>query len=165
MEQYVRGMSRVCDAMALVAALCLATATVVICWMVLYRTLGYSTSWELELGVFLMVCSLFLASPYTLKTKGHVGVDLLSVCLPPATARTLTAITLVVGLAATLFLGFLGLEFALDSFLKGERTESVWAPYKWPLYATMPIGFFMTSAQYVAEIMVFFRPELQEQPA
>jgi hypothetical protein len=29
----------------------------------------------------------------------------------------------------------------------------------------MPIGFFMTSAQYVAEIMVFFRPELQEQPA
>ncbi|MGA0056668.1 MAG: TRAP transporter small permease subunit, partial [Burkholderiaceae bacterium] len=140
MEQYVRGMSRVCDAMALVAALCLATATVVICWMVLYRTLGYSTSWELELGVFLMVCSLFLASPYTLKTKGHVGVDLLSVYLPPATARTLTAITLVVGLAATLFLGFLGLEFALDSFLKGERTESVWAPYKWPLYATMPIG-------------------------
>ncbi|MGA1063368.1 MAG: TRAP transporter small permease subunit [Burkholderiaceae bacterium] len=165
MEQYVRGMSRVCDAMALVAALCLATATVVICWMVLYRTLGYSTSWELELGVFLMVCSLFLASPYTLKTKGHVGVDLLSVYLPPATARTLTAITLVVGLAATLFLGFLGLEFALDSFLKGERTESVWAPYKWPLYATMPIGFFMTSAQYVAEIMVFIKPELQEQPA
>ncbi|MEY3095513.1 MAG: TRAP transporter small permease subunit [Burkholderiaceae bacterium] len=165
MEQYVRGMSRVCDAMALVAALCLATATVVICWMVLYRTLGYSTSWELELGVFLMVCSLFLASPYTLKTKGHVGVDLLSVYLPPATARTLTAITLVVGLAATLFLGFLGLEFALDSFLKGERTESVWAPYKWPLYATMPIGFFMTSAQYVAEIMVFMKPELQEQPA
>ncbi|MFZ9735245.1 MAG: TRAP transporter small permease subunit [Burkholderiaceae bacterium] len=165
MERYVRGMSRVCDAMALVAALFLATATVVICWMVLYRTLGYSTSWELELGVFLMVCSLFLASPYTLKTKGHVGVDLLSVYLPPATARTLTAITLVVGLAATLFLGFLGLEFALDSFLKGERTESVWAPYKWPLYATMPIGFFMTSAQYVAEIMVFMKPELQEQPA
>ncbi len=165
MKQYVRVMSRVCDAMALAAAICLAMATVVICWMVLYRTLGYSTSWELELGVFLMVCSLFLASPYTLKTKGHVGVDLLSVYLPPATARTLTAITLVVGLAATLFLGFLGLEFALDSFLKGERTESVWAPYKWPLYATMPLGFFMTSAQYVAEIVLFMKPDLQEQPA
>jgi TRAP-type mannitol/chloroaromatic compound transport system permease small subunit len=74
-------------------------------------------------------------------------------------------LTLVVGLAATLFLGTLGLEFTMDSFMKGERTESVWAPYKWPLYATMPIGLFMTSAQYVAEIMVFFRPELQEQPA
>ena len=34
----------------------------------------------------------------------------------------------------------------------GERTESVWAPYKWPLFATMPIGLGITVAQYIAEI-------------
>lgn len=164
MKQYVEWMSRVCDLMAVVAAALLIGATVIICWMVLYRTLGHSTSWELELAIFLMVCSLFLASPYTLKTKGHVGVDLLSALLPAPQARLLVGFTLVVGLLATLFLGALGLEFAIDSFLKGDRTESVWAPYKWPLYATMPLGFFMTAAQYVAEMAKHLHPELEEQP-
>jgi len=69
-----------------------------------------------------------------------------------------------VGLLATLFLGALGLEFAIDSFLKGDRTESVWAPYKWPLYATMPLGLFMTAAQYVAEMAKHLHPELEKQP-
>ena len=73
---YAALMSRVCDALAVCAAALLTVAMLVIIWMVVYRTLGYSTSWELELAVFLMVCSLFLASPYTLKTHGHVGVDL-----------------------------------------------------------------------------------------
>jgi TRAP-type C4-dicarboxylate transport system permease small subunit len=92
MKQYVEWMSRVCDLMAVVAAALLIGATVVICWMVFYRALGYSTSWELELAIFLMVCSLFLASPYTLKTKGHVGVDLLSALLPAPQARLLVAL-------------------------------------------------------------------------
>ncbi|MFM1827368.1 MAG: hypothetical protein RLY67_749 [Pseudomonadota bacterium] len=156
-------MDRICDAMAVFAAFLLAIATGVICWMVLYRTMGYSTSWELELGIFLMVCSLFLASPYTLKTKGHVGVDLLSSYLPEQAARKLYLVTLTLGLGVTLFLGFLGLEFAIDSFLKGERTESVWAPYKWPLFATMPIGLFMTSAQYVAEIVLELSPRVRQE--
>lgn len=160
---YVRAMDRICDAMAVIAAVLLATATIVICWMVVYRTMGYSTSWELELGIFLMVCSLFLASPYTLKTKGHVGVDLLSSYLPEPSARGLHLFTLFLGLGVTIFLGLLGLEFAIESFLKGERTESVWAPYKWPLIATMPIGLFMTSAQYVAEIMLALSPRLREE--
>jgi len=160
---YVRAMDRICDAMAVIAAALLSCATAIICWMVLYRTMGYSTSWELELGIFLMVCSLFLASPYTLKTKGHVGVDLLSAYLPERLARALHLFTLFLGLAVTIFLGLLGLEFAIDSFMKGERTESVWAPYKWPLFATMPIGLFMTSAQYVAEIVLELSPRVRQE--
>jgi TRAP-type C4-dicarboxylate transport system permease small subunit len=128
----------------------------VIIWMVLYRSLGYSTSWELELAVFLMVCSLFLASPYTLKTHGHVGVDLLTTYLPESWSRPLNLLVMVVGLGVTIFLTYLCAEFAFDSFLKGERTESVWAPLKWPLYATMPVGLGLTAAQYLAQIAEFF---------
>jgi len=38
----------------------------------------------------------------------------------------------------------------LESFAKGERTESMWGPLKWPLYAMMPLGFGLTALQYVA---------------
>jgi len=155
---YAALMSRVCDALAVCAAALLTVAMLVIIWMVIYRTLGYSTSWELELAVFLMVCGLFLASPYTLKTQGHVGVDLLTTYLPSSWARPLNLCVMVVGLGVTLFLTYLCAEFTIDSFLKGERTESVWAPMKWPLYATMPIGLGLTAAQYVAQIAEFFNP-------
>jgi TRAP-type C4-dicarboxylate transport system permease small subunit len=151
-------MSRVCDALAVCAAALLTVAMLVIIWMVVYRTLGYSTSWELELAVFLMVCSLFLASPYTLKTHGHVGVDLFTTYLPAAWARPLMLCVMLVGLGVTLFLTYLGWEFTVDSYLKGDRTESVWAPLKWPLYSMMPIGFGLTAAQYVAQIAEFFNP-------
>ncbi|MFZ9161603.1 MAG: TRAP transporter small permease subunit [Burkholderiaceae bacterium] len=152
MRAFIAFMDRLSDALAVVAGVMLFVAVVVICWMVAYRTMGYSTSWELELGVFMMVCSLFLACPYTLKTNGHVGVDLLATYLSTAGARRLSLITMSVGLLVVLFLAIKGWDLTAHAFAKGERTESIWAPYKWPLFATMPIGLGITVAQYIAEI-------------
>lgn len=159
MQAYSRFISSVSDLLAVFSAVLLTVAMLVIIWMVTYRTLGYSTSWELELAVFLMVCALFLSSPYTLKTHGHVGVDLLTTYLPGHWARRLQFLALWVGFLVTVFLTVLCLEFTVDSFLKGERTESVWAPLKWPLYATMPIGLGLTAAQYIAQIFEFMRQD------
>ncbi|MFM1788103.1 MAG: hypothetical protein RLZZ166_570 [Pseudomonadota bacterium] len=152
MRTYIAFMDRLSDVLAVIAGVLLFIAVVVICWMVTYRTMGYSTSWELELAVFMMVCSLFLACPYTLKTNGHVGVDLMTTYLPAGGARVLTLVTMLVGLLVVFFLAIKGWDLTAHAFVKGERTESVWAPYKWPLFATMPIGFGITVAQYIAEI-------------
>ena len=139
--------SRFCAGLA---SLFLAIAALVIVWMVTWRTLGNSTSWELELSIFLMVASLFLASPYTLLTKGHVGVDLLPHYLSEKNAHRLAVLANLLGLAICVFLTWYCFEFALEAFVKNDRTESVWAPPKWPLYATMPIGFGLTALQYVS---------------
>jgi TRAP-type C4-dicarboxylate transport system permease small subunit len=150
MQKFSRFMSKLSAACALLASVFLAIAGIVIIWMVSYRTMGYSTSWELELSIFLMVSSLFLASPYTLLTKGHVGVDLLAYYLKPAVVKKLEWVVNVMGLLICLFLTWLCLEFTLESFAKGERTESMWGPLKWPLYAMMPLGFSLTALQYIA---------------
>jgi TRAP-type C4-dicarboxylate transport system permease small subunit len=139
--------SRFCAALASVL---LAAAGLIIVWMVTWRTLGNSTSWELELSIFLMVASLFLASPYTLLTKGHVGVDLLPHYMSAKNAQKLEKFAHVLGLAVCLFLTWYCFEFALEAYIKNDRTESVWAPPKWPLYATMPIGLGLTALQYIS---------------
>ncbi len=151
MSAYIALMDRVCDFLAVIASAMLFVAVAVICWMVAYRSMGYSTSWELEFGIFMMVCSLFLACPYTLKTNGHVGVDLFATYMSPKTARVLQLITVVVGFGVVTFLAAKGLDLTLHAFQKSERTESIWAPLKWPLFATMPIGLGLTAAQYIAE--------------
>jgi len=106
-----------------------------------------------------ILASLFLASPYTLRTNGHVGVDLLSHYLPQRHRRRLATIVAIVGMLVCLYLAVLGGELAWESFLRGERSESTWAPRKWPLYLTMPVGLGLTALQYLVELMRSPAPE------
>jgi TRAP-type C4-dicarboxylate transport system permease small subunit len=150
---FVRAVFRLSTACAALAAAMLLAAALVITWSIVYRATGASTYWELEFSVYLMVGSLFLASPYCLATQGHVGVDLLSHYLPKRLARPLAIAVGLVGLAVCVYLAWAGAELALHAFARGERTESAWAPPKWPLYLAMPVGLGLTALQYVADLM------------
>jgi TRAP-type C4-dicarboxylate transport system permease small subunit len=152
MSAFIRLMDRVSTGCAVLAALLLALAALVITWSVIYRALGASTYWEIEFSVYMMVASLFLASPYTLLTKGHVGVDLLGHVLPRRFAVPLGIGIAVVGLLVCAYLAVAGGVLTIESFHKGETTESTWAPYKWPLFLTMPVGLALTALQYIAEL-------------
>jgi TRAP-type C4-dicarboxylate transport system permease small subunit len=152
MRSFVTLLDRVSVACAAIAAVLLGAAALVITWNVIYRASGASTYWEIEFAVFMMVASLFLGSPYCLKTNGHVAVDLLSHYLPPSAGRGLGVATAVIGLGVCAYLANAGAELTIDSFNKGETTESTWAPFKWPLFLTMPIGLGLTALQYIAEL-------------
>ena len=152
MSAFVRLMDRVSVACAAVAAVMLGLAALVITWSVIYRALGASTYWEIEFSIYLMVASLFLASPYTLHTRGHVAVDLLSHFLPQRLARGMGVAIAVIGLVVCAYLAVAGGILTVESFLKDEHTESTWAPAKWPLFLAMPVGLALTALQYVAEL-------------
>ncbi len=152
-SSFVRTVDRIADALAVVASVLLTAAALIIVWNVIDRAMGASTYWQIEAAVYLMVTALFLGSPYCLKTKGHVGVDLLAHYLPDRHARALETGVAVVGLLVCLYLVWVGSEFAIDSYLKGDRTESTWAPLKWPLLSTLPLGLGLTALQYVAELI------------
>jgi TRAP-type C4-dicarboxylate transport system permease small subunit len=160
MLAFVRGVDRLSIVCAAVAAVMLAIAAVVITWSVIYRAAGASTFWEIEFSVYMMVASLFLASPYTLATNGHVSVDLLSHYLSPRAARALGVGVAVVGLLVCLYLAIVGGHLTFESFARNEHTESAWAPVKWPLFLTMPVGLGLTVLQYVADLL---RPRAMRQ--
>lgn len=153
MRSFVSFMDKVAVLCAVIASALLFAAVVIICWMVIYRAMGNSTYWEIEFAVYAMVGAIFLASPYTLKTRGHVSVDLLPHYLTPRASRVLTRVTAVVGLAVCAYLAWVGGLHTVHAWTIGETTESAWAPPKWPLYATMPLGLGLTALQYLAELM------------
>jgi TRAP-type C4-dicarboxylate transport system permease small subunit len=150
---FVRAVFRLSTACAAIAAVMLLAAALVITWSIAYRAMGASTYWEIEFAVYMMVGSLFLASPYCLATQGHVGVDLLSHYLPRSMIRPVAVVVGLVGLAVCLYLTYAGAELTLHAFARGERTESAWAPLKWPLFLTMPVGLGLTALQYVADLL------------
>jgi TRAP-type C4-dicarboxylate transport system permease small subunit len=152
MNRFVRAVDALSTACAAAAAVMLGLAALVICWNVVYRASGASTYWEIEFSVYMMVAALFLGSPYCLRTGGHVSVDLLGHYLPERAARTLAVGVAVLGLLVCAYLTVAGGILTIESFHKGERTESTWAPFKWPLFLSMPVGLGLTALQYLAEM-------------
>jgi TRAP-type C4-dicarboxylate transport system permease small subunit len=155
MKKFVRTVDRISDACAVVAALMLALAMLIITWMVLYRAMGNSTYWETELAIYLIISAVMMGSPYCLKTRGHIGVDLISEFLSQRWRARLAKGIALAGLAVCLYLAWKGLGLTLESFEKNEHSGSTWNPPRWPLFLTMPVGLGLTALQYVAE---WFRP-------
>lgn len=152
MHHFDRWVSRASTAMAVVAALLLLAATLIITWMVFKRGIGLQNSWELELSIELMIGAIFLASPYTLATGGHVKMDLLDAVLPARFKHKLAFVARLAGCAICLYLGWEGLCLAQHAFVTGERALGIWQPLAWPKYATIPLGMFMTAAQYISQL-------------
>lgn len=153
---FVRAVDRLSIGLAVVASAFMAAATLIICWMVIWRMTGHSTYWEIEMAVYLIVAAVLVGSPYCLMTKGHIGVDLVSHLLSPPNRKRLERVLAVMGIAVCLYLAWKGLELTLDSYAMNEGSGSSWNPPRWPFFAMMPLGLALTALQYVAEML---RPE------
>ncbi len=153
MQSLVRVIDRLSLVCAIVAAALLTAAALLITWLVIWRSMGNSAYWELEAAILMMVASCFLGSPYCLMTKGHVGVDLLTTYLPEHWAHRFHRFVIYLGLAVCLYVAWKGWLLTHESYIKMERSGTIWNPVKWPLYATLPIGMALTALQYVAELL------------
>lgn len=168
MRYFHSWVSRAGIALAAVAAALLLVATLIITSMVIKRALGMQNSWELELSIELMIAAIFLASPYTLASGGHVKMDLLDAILPDRIKRTLAFVARLAGCVICLYIAWEGLRMAQHAFVTGERALGIWQPLAWPKYATIPVGMFLTALQYVSGMFQDFgvrRPASHQEAA
>ena len=149
LNAWVERLSLAC---AVLAGALLAASILVITWMVTYRSMGYQNSWELETSIDMMVAAVFLGSPYTLRTKGHVGMELLEAVLSDSGRRKLAVFGQSIGLLVCLYLAEAGFSMTLEVYHSGERSLGVWQALLWPRYAAMPVGMILTALQYMVEV-------------
>ena len=133
--RFVRAVDRFSTALAVVAAVFMAAATLIVCWMVIWRLTGHSTYWEIEMAVYLIVAAVLVGSPYCLMTRGHIGVDLLSHYLSPPNRHRLERVLAVLGIAVCLYLAWKGFELTLDAYAKHEGSGSSLNPPRCPFFA------------------------------
>src|SRR5688572_7084610 len=151
--RFVRAVDALSTALAVLAAACLAVAMLIVCYMVVWRATGHSTYWEIELATYLIVACVLIGSPYCLKTKGHIGVDLLAYVLAPRHRLVLERVLAVLGMGVCLYLAWEGFELTLHALHSGETSGSSWDPPRWPFFALMPVGMGLTALQYLAEML------------
>jgi len=143
-----------------VAAILIAVAIFVVCQMVFIRyVLVGSAAWQTEVVTFSLVGATLLGSPWVLKERGHVSVELVTAYSSPEARRgmQMMADAIVFIFAAIMF--WKGLELTLQAYEGDWTTDSIYEFPLWIPYASMPIGFGLLALQSVACLIKVARGE------
>ena len=154
MDQFIAGVHQISRICGTVAALCLMSACLVVCQMVVIRyVLGASTVWQSEFVTFSIVAATLIGSPYVLLTRGHVNVDLLPHYLGERGQRWLAVVASTLGIIFCGVLAWTGWLYFHDAWREGWVTSSVWAPPLWIILLPLPLGLGLLTLQYAADIL------------
>lgn len=138
----------------ILAAAMIAVATFVVCQMIFVRyAINAPTSWHTEFIIYMLIGSVFIGSPYVLLTRGHVGVDLLTIYLPRGPALGVALLAALISLAFCLVIAWFGYLHWLEIWRNGWTSGTVWNIRLWIPWLALPVGMGLMSLQYLADIL------------
>lgn len=98
-EIYNRLLGAVTKLAGLAAGLCILGTAFIITYEIIMRGIFHSpTSWVNEIATYLVSIAGFLGMAYTLRTKGHINVDILTSRLSPSVFRVFEIATSAIGI-------------------------------------------------------------------
>ncbi|AXS39338.1 TRAP transporter small permease [Breoghania sp. L-A4] len=154
MKAYIQIISALSRALGLAAILLVASAALVVSYMVFIRyVLNGSTVWQTEYVTFSLVAATFLGSPFVLLEKGHVNVDIVPNAMPHPVRLIMNVVAGLFGLAFCALLAYSGWTYFEEAWSGGWTTETVWKLPLWIPLAPLPLGIGVLCLQYVAEIL------------
>lgn len=153
-----------------VSWLCLAMIAVLMYEVIGRYLFNNPTEWAHESTTMLYGTFCILGGVYTHVHNGHVRCEVVYQMFPPRGRAVLDVITGLVGLAIFGVFFFVALDFALESWMRGEHSsKSTWAPPIYPFKSVLPLAALLIWLQslvhLIRDIAVVFdvAPELQKQ--
>ena len=154
MNTFIRLTSGLSRILGVIAALLLIIGVLVVCQMVFLRYgLNKSTSWQTEFVTYVLIASTFLGAPYVLLTRGHVNVELVPLMLGPKSRFILALFAYSTSALLCFILTYYSFLFWHEAWVEGWTSDTVWGPKLWVIYLSMPVGFFVISLQYLADLL------------
>jgi TRAP-type C4-dicarboxylate transport system permease small subunit len=139
-----------------VSSVALVVAAFVLTYGVITRYfLHWSTDWQDEMSVFLIVGSVFMSSAAVQARRGHVAIEAISALLSDKANRWRTFF---VDIATFVFCAFFAWKSALllqEAIVEGYRSSSTWQPPLWIPYSLMTVGMTLLSIQVLLQVIGF----------
>jgi TRAP-type C4-dicarboxylate transport system permease small subunit len=136
----------------IVSSVALVVAALVLTYGVVTRYfLHFSTDWQDEMSVFLIVGAIFMAGAAVQAERGHVAIEALASILPP---RVNHVRLILVDFASFLFCAFFSWKSWLlleEAWIDGFRSGSTWGPPLWIPYSLMTVGMTLLSIQLLVQ--------------
>jgi len=153
------GVNRV---IVIVSSVALVIASGVLTYSVLSRYfLHFSTDWQDELSVFLIVGAVFMSSAAIQARRGHVAIEAIVSLLPERANRVRQWL---VDLASFVFCAFFAWKswtLLDEAWTENYHSGSTWAPPLWIPYSLMAVGMTLLSLQLLLQVL---RPAARPRP-
>jgi TRAP-type C4-dicarboxylate transport system permease small subunit len=142
MQAVSRAYGRLIDALAVIAAAMLALITVLIVADVSIRNLGFQPyPHTLALTEYSLLYMTMLGSPWLVRNKGHIHIEILVGRLRGGARRIAHAFVCLVCIAVCAMLAWYSLDVTLTNLARGETDIRSFDSPRWILVACMPLGF------------------------
>ena len=146
-------LGKVNAAAAALSAVAVGIAACVLTWEATARYLfKIPSDWQDELSVFLLVGATFLSAAWVQERRGHVGIQALSVVLPPAADRIRRFLSDVVTLLFCAFFCWKSWSLLVEAVKDGQISNSAWGAPLWIPYGCMAAGMTLVVLQVLLQV-------------
>jgi TRAP-type C4-dicarboxylate transport system permease small subunit len=135
------------SSVALVAAACVLTYSVVSRYF-----LHFSTDWQDELSVFLIVGAVFMSAAAIQARRGHVAIEAIVGLLPPRVNRARQWLVDVASLAFCGYFAWKSWTLLDEAWVENYHSGSTWGPPLWIPYSLMTMGMTLLSLQLLLQV-------------
>jgi len=142
-----------CKVTGLIGAIALLAAALVTTEGVLVRKLlGWSTIWQIELSVFLLMYACFVGAAFGQMGEHHLNIDLLIVYLPPRPREVLLIVAGLLSCVICVVIAWYAWPMWWESVIHNEHSESLWGPPLWIPYIFLPLGLTLVFLQSLVQL-------------
>jgi TRAP-type C4-dicarboxylate transport system permease small subunit len=153
-----RILHRINQAIVLASSVALVVAAFVLTYSVASRYFfHFSTDWQDELSVFLIVGAVFMSSAAIQARRGHVGIEAIAGLLSPRANRIRMFLVDLASLAFCSFFAWKSWTLLEEAWVEDFHSGSTWAPPLWIPYLLMTAGMTLLSIQLLLQVIGFFR--------
>src|ERR1700730_8411908 len=148
-----RAFAMVNHAIVLMSSIALVIASFVLTYSVASRYfLHFSTDWQDELSVFLIVGAVFMSAAAIQARRGHVAIEAIVGLLPP---RVNAVRQWLVDVASLVFCGYFAWKswtLLDEAWVENYHSGSTWGPPLWIPYSLMAVGMTLLSLQLLLQV-------------
>jgi TRAP-type C4-dicarboxylate transport system permease small subunit len=150
---FERFMAPVNYVVTVIASIALVVASFVLTYSVASRYFfHFSTDWQDEFSVFLIVGAVFMSSAAVQARRGHVAIEAVSAMMAPRANRIRLFLVDIATLAFCAYFSWKSWILLHEAIVEGYRTGSTWQPPLWIPYSLMTCGMVLLSIQLLLQV-------------
>jgi TRAP-type C4-dicarboxylate transport system permease small subunit len=154
-----RMFARLDDLIVLLSSIALVIASFVLTYSVASRYFfHFSTDWQDELSVFLIVGAVFMSSSAIQARRGHVAIEAIVAILPPRANRVRQVLVDIASLWFCAYFGWKAWSLLEEAWVDNYHSGSTWGPPLWIPYSLMAVGMTLLSIQLLLQVIAQLYP-------
>src|ERR1700730_17110795 len=156
--RFARALAFINAAIVVLSSVALVIAAIVLSYSVASRyCLHFSTDWQDELSVFLIVGSVFMSAGAIQARRGHVAIEAIVGLLPPRVNAVRQWLVDVASLMFCSYFAWKSWTLLDEAWVEDYHSGSTWGPPLWIPYSLMTVGMTLLSLQLLLQVAMPLR--------